>query len=62
MRAPMLITVFLLYIVAMPVEVQAGQARAVPEVGFLGPVPRPDYDEAKDTFKAAFIDGLRALG
>jgi putative tryptophan/tyrosine transport system substrate-binding protein len=62
MRAPTLVTVFLLCIFAMPTTVQAGQARAVPEVGFLGTVPRPDYDEAKDPFKAAFIDGLRALG
>jgi putative ABC transport system substrate-binding protein len=46
----------------MPVTVQAGQARAVPEVGFLNVVVRPDYDEAKDDFKAAFVDGLRALG
>ena len=46
MRTPMLITV-LLYIVAMPVVVQAGQARAVPEVGILLPVQRPDYDEEK---------------
>ena len=62
MRAPTLVTVFLLWIFAMPTTVQAGQARAVPEVGFLGTVVRPDYDEAKDPFKAAFIDGLRALG
>jgi len=62
MRAPTLVTVFLLWIFAMPTTVQAGQARAVPEVGFLGVVVGPDYDEAKDPFKAAFIDGLRALG
>ena len=62
MRAAMLITVFVLYTFAMPVTVQAGQARAVPEVGFLLPVPRPDYDESKDPIKAAFIDGLQALG
>jgi|SRR5215813_2420144 len=61
MRAPTLVTVLLLCIFTMPVTVQAGQARAVPEVGFLG-VVNPDYDEAKDPFKAAFIDGLRALG
>jgi len=62
MRAPTLIMVFLLYIVAMPVAIQAGQAKAVPEVGFLLPVERPDYDEAKDPNKAAFMDGLQALG
>ena len=60
MRAPTLVTVFLLSIFTMPVTVQAGQARAVPEVGFLGVVARPDYDEAKDPFKAAFIDGAGA--
>jgi putative ABC transport system substrate-binding protein len=62
MRAPTLVTVLLLCIFTMPVTVQAGQARAVPEVGFLGVVVPPDYDEAKDPFKAAFIDGLRELG
>jgi len=46
----------------MPVTVQAGQARAMPEVGFLGVVVRPDYDEAKDPLLAAFKDGLQALG
>jgi putative ABC transport system substrate-binding protein len=61
MRTPMLITV-LLYIVAMPVVVQAGQARAVPEVGILLPVQRPDYDEEKDPNKPVFMDGLQALG
>ena len=62
MRAPMLITVFLLYMVAMPVAVQAGQAKAVPEVGVLLPVQRADYDEAKDPNMAAFMEGLQALG
>jgi putative ABC transport system substrate-binding protein len=58
----MLITAFLVYVFAMPVAVQAGQARAVPEVGLLTPVQRADYDEAKDPLKAAFMDGLQALG
>ena len=62
MRAPMLITVLVLSIVAVPVAAQAGQARAVPEVGLLLPVQRSDYDEAKDPNKAAFIDGLQAFG
>jgi len=61
MRAPTLITVFLLYIVAMPIAIQAEQARGVPEVGFLLPV-QPNYDDATDPNKAAFMDGLRALG
>jgi putative ABC transport system substrate-binding protein len=62
MRTPMLITVFLIYIVAMPVVAQAGQAGAVPEVGVLLPMQRADYDEAKDPNKAVFMDGLQALG
>ena len=62
MRAPMLIAVLLLYVVGMPVAAQAGQAKSVPQVGFLLPVQRADYDEAKDPNKAAFMDGLRALG
>jgi hypothetical protein len=61
MRAPTLIAVFLLYVVAMPVAIQAGQARVVPEVGVLLPV-QPDYDDATDPNKAAFMDGLQALG
>ena len=60
MRAPMLIAITVLYFVAMPVPVQAGQARAVPEVGVLFP---PGVDKkSEDSFKAAFVDGLRALG
>jgi putative ABC transport system substrate-binding protein len=62
MRAPMLITAFLIYVFAMPVAIQAGQARAVPEVGVLLPVARPDKNEVMDTLNAAFMDGLQALG
>ena len=62
MRAPILITVLVLYIVAMPVAVQAGEGRAVPEVGILLPMQRADYDAAKDPNKAVFMDGLQALG
>jgi ABC-type uncharacterized transport system substrate-binding protein len=62
MRAPMLITAFLIYVFAMPVAIQAGQAKAVPEVGVLLPVARPDKNEVMDTLKAAFMDGLQALG
>jgi putative tryptophan/tyrosine transport system substrate-binding protein len=62
MRAPVLITVLLLCIVPMPVAVRAGQAGAVPQVGFLTPAQRADYDETKDPFGAAFMDGLQALG
>ena len=62
MRTPMLITVFLLYIVLMPVVVQAGQARAVPEVGVLLPVVRADKEEVMNSVIAALMDGLQALG
>jgi len=62
MRAPMLITVFLFNVIAMPVAVQAGQARTVAEVGVLLPVQRADYDDAKDPNKAAFMAGLQELG
>jgi putative tryptophan/tyrosine transport system substrate-binding protein len=61
MRAPMLITAFLLSI-AIPVAVQAGEARAVAQVGFLSAVRSTDYDKAKDPLWAAFKDGLQALG
>jgi putative ABC transport system substrate-binding protein len=64
MRAPMLTVVFVLCSgsVAMPVAIQAEQARSVPQVGFLTPVQRADYDPAKDPLKAALLDGLQALG
>jgi putative ABC transport system substrate-binding protein len=62
MRAPMLITAFLVYVFAMPVAVQAGQAKTVPEVGVLFPVARPDKDEVMDSLMAALTDGLQALG
>jgi putative ABC transport system substrate-binding protein len=56
------ITFVLFCALAMPVAVQAGQTKAMPVVGFLGPVVRADLDEQKDPYKAAFIDGLQALG
>ena len=62
MRAPMLITAFLVYVFAMPVAVQAGQARAVTEVGVLFSVGHADKDEVMESQKAAFMDGLKALG
>src|SRR5271169_751287 len=62
MRAPILTAVFVLYSFAMPVAIHAEQARSVPQVGVLLPVQRADYDEAKDPLKAAFMDGLQALG
>jgi putative tryptophan/tyrosine transport system substrate-binding protein len=62
MHAPMLITLFFLSIVAMPIAAQAGQARAVPEVGILLPIQRGDYDGEKDPNKVAFMGGLEELG
>ena len=62
MRAPMLITILLFSSTATPVAIHAEQARAVPQVGVLLPVQRADYDDAKDPLKAAFLDGLQALG
>jgi putative ABC transport system substrate-binding protein len=62
MRAPILITVFLAYVFAMPVAVQAGQARAVPEVGVLWAPLRADKEEQMKSLYAAIIDGLQAHG
>ena len=62
MRAPMLITAFLVYVFAMPTAVEAGQAKAVPEVGVLYSVAPPDKDAVTDSFKDALIDGLQSLG
>ena len=62
MRAPILITAFLAYVFAMPVAVQAGQARAVPEVGVLWAPVRADKEEVMKSLTAALMDGLQALG
>lgn len=62
MRAPMLTAVFVLCSVAMPIAIQAEQAKSVPQVGFLTVLQRADYDPAKDPYNAALLDGLQALG
>jgi hypothetical protein len=62
MRAPMLVAVFALCRVAMPIAMQAEQAKGLPQIGYLPPVHRADYDPTKDPLKAAFLDGLRELG
>jgi len=62
MRAPVLIAAFVLCRVAMPVAMQAEQAKGVPQIGYLPPVQRADYDPTKDPLKAAFLDGLREFG
>jgi putative ABC transport system substrate-binding protein len=58
----MLITAFLVYFLAMPAAIQAGQARTVPEVGVLLPVVRADKEEAMNSLNTALMDGLKALG
>ena len=62
MRAPMLITAFLVYVFVMPVAVQAGQARTVPEVGVLWAPVRADKEEVMKSLNAALMEGLQALG
>jgi putative tryptophan/tyrosine transport system substrate-binding protein len=62
MRAPMLVAAFALCGAAMPVALQAEQAKGLPQVGYLPPVHGADYDPTKDPLKAAFLDGLRELG
>jgi len=46
----------------MPTAVQAGQAKAVPEVGVLYPVAAADKEEMRNSLNAALMDGLQALG
>ena len=62
MRVPMLITAFLVYVFALPTAIEAGQAKAVPEVGVLFAVARPDKDAVIDSLNAALMDGLQSLG
>jgi putative tryptophan/tyrosine transport system substrate-binding protein len=42
--------------------VQAEQPKRLPQVGFLSPMPRADYDPAKDPQKDGLLEGLKALG
>ena len=60
MRAPMLITAFLVYVFAMPTAIEAGQAKAVPEVGVLFAVARPDKDAVIDSLNAVHPHLARA--
>jgi hypothetical protein len=39
-----------------------GAAKRLPQVGFLGPVVRADYDPAKDPLKDALLEGLKTFG
>jgi putative tryptophan/tyrosine transport system substrate-binding protein len=56
------IAVIALWLVGMPAAVQAEQPKRLPQVGFLFIVPRADYDPAKDPFRDALLEGLKALG
>ena len=60
---PTFIAAIALWIVGMPAVVQAEQPSRLPQVGYLNQVVRPDYDPAaKDPFKDAVLEGLKALG
>src|SRR6516164_5680189 len=60
---PTFIAAIALWIVGMPAVVQAEQPKRLPHVGYLNQVVRPDYDPAaKDPFKDAVLEGLKALG
>jgi putative tryptophan/tyrosine transport system substrate-binding protein len=56
------IAVIARWLVGMPAAVQAEQPKRLPQVGFLFIVPRADYDPAKDPFRDALLEGLKALG
>jgi putative ABC transport system substrate-binding protein len=51
-----------LWVVGMPAAVRAEQPKRLPQVGFLGPVVRADYDPAKDPLKDALLEGLKTFG
>src|SRR5262249_23966944 len=60
---PTFIAAIALWIVGMPAVAQAEQPKRLPQVGYLNQVVRPDYDPAaKDPFKDAVLEGLKALG
>jgi putative tryptophan/tyrosine transport system substrate-binding protein len=56
------IAAIVLWVVGMPTAVQAEQVRRLPQVGFLGPVARADYDPTKDRLKDALLEGLKTFG
>jgi putative ABC transport system substrate-binding protein len=52
-----------LWVAGMPATVQAEQPKPLTQIGFLSQVARADYDPAaKDPFKDATLEGLKALG
>jgi putative ABC transport system substrate-binding protein len=59
---PTFIAAIALWVVGMPAAVQAEQPKRLPQIGYLAPVARADYDPAKDIYKDALQEGLRALG
>ena len=64
MRAPSIfIATIGLWLVGIPAAVQAEQAKHLPQVGFLYPLVRADYDPAaKDPLRDGLLEGLKALG
>jgi ABC-type uncharacterized transport system substrate-binding protein len=48
----------LLFILAVPIAVEAQPAAKIPRIGFLGPGPITDWADAREAFR----QGLRALG
>src|SRR5215469_1250584 len=64
MRArPTFIAAIGLWLVGIPAAVLAEQPKHLPQVGFLHPLVRADYDPAaKDPLKDALLEGLNALG
>jgi putative tryptophan/tyrosine transport system substrate-binding protein len=62
-RPTFIAAIGLLWLVGIPVAVQAEQPAHLPQVGFLHPLVRADYDPAaKDPFRDSVLEGLKALG
>ena len=51
-----------LCVVGMPAAIRAEQPKRLPQVGYLGPVVRADYDPAKDPLREALLQGLKTFG
>src|SRR5246127_1181682 len=62
-RPTFIAAIGLLWLVGIPVAVQAEQPAHLAQVGFLHPLVRADYDPAaKDPFRDSVMEGLKALG
>jgi hypothetical protein len=60
---PTFLAAIALLVVGLPTAVQAEQPKRIPQIGYLNQVARADYDPAaKDPFKDAVLEGLKALG